>query len=56
MPDAGGARQYCLELMKRGLLCKETHENTIRIAPPLVVKKEEIEWALERLEAALAVQ
>jgi ornithine--oxo-acid transaminase len=54
MPDAGGARQYCLELKTRGLLCKETHENTIRIAPPLVIKKEEVDWALERLESVLA--
>ena len=53
MPDAGGARQYCLELKTRGLLCKETHENTIRIAPPLVITKEEIDWALERLESVL---
>jgi len=54
MPDAGGARQYCLELKTKGLLCKETHENTIRIAPPLVIKKEEVDWALERLESVLA--
>jgi ornithine--oxo-acid transaminase len=53
MPDAGGARQYCLELKTKGLLCKETHENTIRIAPPLVIEKEEIDWALERLESVL---
>ncbi|MGD8522652.1 MAG: ornithine--oxo-acid transaminase [Desulfobacterales bacterium] len=53
MPDAGGARQYCLELKAKGLLCKETHENTIRIAPPLVITKQEIDWALERLESVL---
>ena len=52
-PDVRGARKYCETLMKQGLLCKETHENTIRIAPPLVIKKEEIDWALERLEAVL---
>jgi ornithine--oxo-acid transaminase len=52
-PDAGGARKYCESLMKRGLLCKETHENTIRIAPPLVITKEEIDWALERIESVL---
>ena len=34
-------------LLKAGILCKETHETTIRFAPPLVIKKEEIEWALE---------
>jgi ornithine--oxo-acid transaminase len=51
--DAGGARQYCEQLMVRGLLCKETHENTIRFAPPLVITREEIDWALERIEAVL---
>jgi ornithine--oxo-acid transaminase len=53
-PEAGGARNYCEALMARGLLCKETHENTIRFAPPLVIAKEEIDWALERIEAVLS--
>jgi ornithine--oxo-acid transaminase len=48
--EARGARRFCEELMKKGLLCKETHENTVRFAPPLVIKKEEIDWALERIE------
>ena len=52
--DAGGARQYCEQLMDKGLLCKETHENTIRFAPPLVISREEIDWALERIEAVLS--
>jgi ornithine--oxo-acid transaminase len=39
--------------MARGLLCKETHENTIRFAPPLVITKDEIDWALDRIEAVL---
>jgi len=39
--------------MAHGLLCKETHENTIRFAPPLVITKEEIDWALERIEKVL---
>ena len=51
--DAGGARNYCKELMDRGLLCKETHENTIRFAPPLVIFKDEIDWALEQIETVL---
>ncbi len=51
--DAGGARQYCEQLMARGLLCKETHENTIRFAPPLVITREEIDWALGRIEAVI---
>lgn len=43
------ARPYCEELKGLGLLCKETHENVIRFAPPLVITKEEIDWALERI-------
>ena len=49
--SAGGARQYCEALERKGLLCKETHETTIRIAPPLVVTKEQIDWAMEQIEA-----
>lgn len=49
-PDAGGARRFCETLMKKGLLCKETHENTVRFAPPLIIKRDEIDWALERIE------
>jgi ornithine--oxo-acid transaminase len=52
-PEAGGARQYCLQLKEKGLLCKETHENTIRFAPPLIITKEEVDWALERIAAVL---
>jgi ornithine--oxo-acid transaminase len=48
--DVGGARQYCEKLKDKGLLCKETHDNIIRFAPPLLIKKEEIDWALERIE------
>jgi ornithine--oxo-acid transaminase len=54
IPDAGGARKYCEALMAQGLLCKETHETTIRFAPPLVITKDEIDWALERIEKALS--
>ena len=49
-PEAGTARGYCENLMSRGLLCKETHESTVRFAPPLIITKEEIDWALERIE------
>jgi len=52
-PEAGGARRFCEALKDRGLLCKETHENVIRFAPPLVVKKEELDWALEHIEEVL---
>ncbi len=48
-PEAGDARQYCKRLMDRGLLCKETHKHIIRFAPPLVITKNEIDWALEQI-------
>jgi ornithine--oxo-acid transaminase len=51
--EAGGARQYCEKLMEKGLLCKETHENVIRIAPPLVIQRDEVDWALERIHSVL---
>jgi ornithine--oxo-acid transaminase len=51
VPEAGGARKYCERLVGRGILAKDTHENTIRIAPPLVIRTQEIDWALERLSA-----
>ncbi|CAM3910028.1 ornithine--oxo-acid transaminase [Alicyclobacillus pomorum] len=44
------ARPYCERLKDLGLLCKETHENTIRFAPPLVITKDELDWAFERVE------
>jgi ornithine--oxo-acid transaminase len=52
-PEAGGARQYCLSLKDRGLLCKDTHTHTIRFAPPLLITREEVDWALEQITAAL---
>ncbi len=52
-PEAGGARKYCYALKDRGMLCKDTHENTIRLAPPLVITKAQIDWAIEQLEAVL---
>jgi len=51
--SAGGARRFCEALMARGILCKETHDNVIRFAPPLIIKKEEIEWALGHIEEVL---
>jgi ornithine--oxo-acid transaminase len=47
------ARQVCECLLAEGLLCKDTHETTVRLAPPLVVSEEEIDWALERLVRVL---
>ncbi len=52
-PEAGGARRFCEALMRRGLLCKETHQHVIRFAPPLVIQKDDLNWALERIEAVL---
>jgi ornithine--oxo-acid transaminase len=56
LPEAGGARRFCEKLMAIGLLCKETHENTIRFAPPLVIMKAEIDWAMERIETVLTAE
>ena len=52
--DAGGARRFCEALEKEGLLCKETHVNIIRFAPPLVITREEIDWAVERIAKVLS--
>lgn len=45
-PEAGGARRFCEALQHNGLLAKETHDNVIRFAPPLVIDKETIDWAV----------
>jgi ornithine--oxo-acid transaminase len=52
-PQAGGARKFCEALKSRGMLCKETHEHVIRLAPPLVITQEEIDWACLQLKAVL---
>jgi ornithine--oxo-acid transaminase len=49
-PAAGGARRFCEELMKEGLLCKETHDNVIRFAPPLIIREKDLNWALKRIK------
>ena len=51
--SAGGARKFCEALMGKGILCKETHKHVIRFAPPLTITKEELDWALERIESVL---
>ncbi|SDI32601.1 ornithine--oxo-acid transaminase [Natribacillus halophilus] len=48
------ARPYCERLMNAGLLCKETHENVLRLAPPLTIAEEDLEWALTRIEEVFA--
>ena len=52
-PAAGGARRFCESLERAGLLAKETHEHVIRVAPPLIITGEELDWAIERLEEVL---
>ena len=52
-PGAGGARRFCEALQAKGILCKETHEHIIRFAPPLVITREEIDWALEHVADVL---
>lgn len=47
------ARPYCEALKDEGLLCKETHENVIRFAPPLVISEEELDWAFERIKKVI---
>ena len=52
--EAGGVRPYCQRLKERGILAKDTHEHTIRFAPPLVITREQIDWALERITDVLS--
>jgi ornithine--oxo-acid transaminase len=52
-PEAGGARRYCQALARRGVLTANTHDNVIRISPPLVITRREVDWAVERIAAAL---
>jgi len=49
-PEAGGARRFCEMLQNEGLLCKETHENVIRFAPPLIIKQKDLNWAFKRVK------
>jgi ornithine--oxo-acid transaminase len=53
-PHAGGARRYCERLRDLGLLAKDTHDHTIRIAPPLVIQPAEVDWAAETIERVLS--
>jgi ornithine--oxo-acid transaminase len=52
-PEAGGARRFCVALQTMGVLCKETHDHVIRIAPPLMISREDLDWGLDRIEAVL---
>jgi len=51
--EVGPARPFCERLMQRGILCKETHESVIRFAPPLVIERNELDWALDRIAQVL---
>ncbi|WP_275785482.1 ornithine--oxo-acid transaminase [Pararhizobium gei] len=53
VPEAGGARKYCEALKERGILAKDTHGDTIRIAPPLVITQDQVDWAVEHFSAVL---
>jgi ornithine--oxo-acid transaminase len=53
IPEARGARRFCEALKDKGLLCKETHENVIRFAPPLIIDQEPIDWALALIAEVL---
>ena len=54
-PEAGGARRFCEALAERGMLCKETHTHIIRLAPPLIIERSELDWAVEQLRAVLSL-
>ncbi len=54
--EAGGARRFCEALKERGILCKETHEHIIRFAPPLVIERQEIDWAVGVVEEVLRME
>jgi len=52
-PEAGPARDYCKKLLGEGLLCKDTVESVMRIAPPLVISDQDLDWAFERIARTL---
>jgi len=53
-PELGSARAMCEALMERGLLSKETHETVVRLAPPLVVTREQVDWAIRQIREVIA--
>ncbi|WP_421873640.1 ornithine--oxo-acid transaminase [Pararhizobium sp.] len=56
VPEAGGARKYCEALKERGILAKDTHGDTIRIAPPLVITADQVDWVVEQFAGILTAQ
>jgi ornithine--oxo-acid transaminase len=55
-PNAGGARRFCEALVKVGILAKETHENVIRFAPPLIIDQAALDWAIPRIREVLNIK
>lgn len=55
-PEAGGARRFCQALIDNGILCKETRVNVLRFAPPLIITKAEIDWALDHILPVLLMK
>ncbi len=55
-PEAGGARRFCEALKDAGLLCKETHDNVIRFAPPLIITPKDLDWAFDRIKGVFAAE
>jgi ornithine--oxo-acid transaminase len=55
-PEAGGARRFCEALVQNGVLSKDTHGHTLRFAPPLIITKDDIDWALERIRPVLLMR
>jgi len=55
-PEAGGARRFCEAMQEKGILAKETHDHVIRFAPPLVIDKETIDWALPSIRDVLNME
>ena len=53
-PEAGGARRFCEALLQHGILCKETHQHVLRLAPPLIIDRDTIDAALPTLQAVLS--
>jgi len=53
LPEAGGARKFCEQLQIKGILAKETHDNVIRFAPPLIIDQEILNWVIPRIESVL---
>jgi len=55
-PEAGGARRFCEALQEKGVLAKETHTHVIRFAPPLIINRQDIDWALPRIREVLTMK